>query len=42
MTDVMNEGHCGLPIDELVPLAKKLLEVPRHGRHLQRTRRHCF
>ena len=24
----MNDGHCGLPTDELVPLAQKLLEVP--------------
>jgi exodeoxyribonuclease V alpha subunit len=28
LTEAMNEGHCGLPIDELVPLAEKLLEVP--------------
>src|SRR6478672_3304806 len=25
--EAMNEGHCGLPVDELVPLAEKLLEV---------------
>jgi exodeoxyribonuclease V alpha subunit len=25
----MDEGHCGLPKDELVPLAEKLLEVPQ-------------
>jgi exodeoxyribonuclease V alpha subunit len=25
----MDEGHCGLPTDELVPLAEKLLEVPQ-------------
>jgi exodeoxyribonuclease V alpha subunit len=25
----MDEGHCGLPTEELVPLAEKLLEVPR-------------
>jgi hypothetical protein len=24
-----DEGHCGLPTDELVPLAEKLLEVPQ-------------
>ena len=24
----MDEGHCGLPTPELVPLAEKLLEVP--------------
>jgi exodeoxyribonuclease V alpha subunit len=28
LTEVMDEGHCGLPTDELVPLAEKLLEVP--------------
>jgi exodeoxyribonuclease V alpha subunit len=28
LTEAMNEGHCGLPIEELVPLAEKLLEVP--------------
>src|SRR5512138_724628 len=28
LTEAMDEGHCGLPIDELVPLAEKLLEVP--------------
>jgi exodeoxyribonuclease V alpha subunit len=25
----MDEGHCGLPTDQLVPLAEKLLEVAR-------------
>src|SRR5262247_4177319 len=25
----MDEGHCGLPTDELVPLAEQLLEVPQ-------------
>src|SRR3974390_3348481 len=25
----MDEGHCGLPTEELVPLAEKLLEVPK-------------
>jgi exodeoxyribonuclease V alpha subunit len=29
LTDAMDEGHCGLPTDELVPLAEKLLEVPQ-------------
>jgi exodeoxyribonuclease V alpha subunit len=28
LTEAMNEGHCGLPTEELVPLAEKLLEVP--------------
>jgi exodeoxyribonuclease V alpha subunit len=28
-TEAMDEGHCGLPIDELVPLAEKRLEVPQ-------------
>jgi exodeoxyribonuclease V alpha subunit len=27
LTEAMNEGHCGLPTDDLVPLAEKLLEV---------------
>jgi exodeoxyribonuclease V alpha subunit len=29
LTDSMDEGPCGLPTDELVPLAEKLLEVPQ-------------
>src|ERR1700726_2969616 len=29
LTDAMDEGHCGLPTDELVPLAEKLLEGPQ-------------
>ena len=28
LTEAMNEGHCGLPTEELVPLAVGLLEVP--------------
>jgi exodeoxyribonuclease V alpha subunit len=28
LIEAMDEGHCGLPTDELVPLAEKLLEVP--------------
>jgi exodeoxyribonuclease V alpha subunit len=28
LTEAMSDGHCGLPMDELVPLAFKLLEVP--------------
>jgi exodeoxyribonuclease V alpha subunit len=27
LTEAMDEGHCGLPTDELAPLAEKLLEV---------------
>jgi exodeoxyribonuclease V alpha subunit len=27
LSEATNEGHCGLPADELVPLAEKLLEV---------------
>ena len=27
--EATNEGHCGLPVDELVPLTEKLLEVPQ-------------
>src|SRR6201987_2466638 len=29
LTESMDEGHCGLPADELVPLAETLLEVPQ-------------
>jgi exodeoxyribonuclease V alpha subunit len=29
LTEAMEEGHCGLPTDELVPMAEKLLEVPQ-------------
>ena len=29
MTEAMDEGHCGLPTEELTPLAEKLLEVPQ-------------
>ena len=29
LTETMDEGHCGLPTDELIPLAEELLEVPR-------------
>src|SRR5271166_6298632 len=29
LTKAMDEGHCGLPTDELIPLAEKLLEVPQ-------------
>jgi exodeoxyribonuclease V alpha subunit len=28
LTEAMDEGHCGLPTEELVPLAVALLEVP--------------
>src|SRR2546428_6587532 len=28
LSEGVDEGHCGLPTDELVPLAEKLLEVP--------------
>ncbi|MFN3347381.1 ATP-dependent RecD-like DNA helicase [Pseudorhodoplanes sp.] len=29
LTEAMDEGHCGLPTDELLPLAEKLLDVPQ-------------
>jgi exodeoxyribonuclease V alpha subunit len=29
LTEAMDEGHCGLPTQELMPLAEKLLEVPQ-------------
>ena len=28
LTEAMDEGHCELPLAQLVPLAVKLLEVP--------------
>ena len=28
LTEAMDEGHCGLPADELEPLVSRLLEVP--------------
>jgi exodeoxyribonuclease V alpha subunit len=28
LAEAMDEGHCGLPTEELLPLAQKLLEVP--------------
>ncbi|GAA0600570.1 ATP-dependent RecD-like DNA helicase [Craurococcus roseus] len=28
LTEAMDDGHCGLPVGELVPLAERLLEVP--------------
>src|SRR5215469_13403416 len=28
LAEAMDEGHCGLPTEELVPLTQKLLEVP--------------
>src|SRR6476660_2098798 len=29
LTEAMDEGHCGLPAEDLIPLAEKLLEVPQ-------------
>ena len=29
LTEAMGDGHCGLPVEELVALAEKLLEVPQ-------------
>jgi exodeoxyribonuclease V alpha subunit len=28
LSEAMNDGHCGLPLDELVPMAEQLLEIP--------------
>ena len=28
LAEAMDDGHCGLPAEELIPLAQKLLEVP--------------
>jgi exodeoxyribonuclease V alpha subunit len=30
LTEAMDDGHCGLPTEELTPLAEKLLEVPQN------------
>ena len=30
LAEAMDEGHCGLPTDELIPLAEDLLEAPAH------------
>jgi exodeoxyribonuclease V alpha subunit len=37
LTEAMDEGHCGLPTEELIPLAEKLLEVPREHLHCSRS-----
>jgi len=29
LAEAMNEGHCGVPTEELMPLSEKLLEVPQ-------------
>src|SRR5512133_72437 len=29
LTEAMDDGHCGLPTEELIPLAEKLLQVPQ-------------
>jgi exodeoxyribonuclease V alpha subunit len=31
LTEAMDEGHCGLPTEELVPLTVELLEVPKEA-----------
>jgi hypothetical protein len=37
LTEGVDEGHCGLPTEELIPLAEKLLEVAT-GAHPHRAR----
>ena len=29
LTEAMDDGHCGLPTDQLIPLAEELLEAPK-------------
>ena len=29
LTEAMDEGHCGLPTDQLIPLAEEVLEAPK-------------
>ena len=44
LAEAMDEGHCGLPAEELVALTEKLLEVPVGARRNgagPRTRRRC-
>ena len=31
LTEAMEEGHCGLPTEELIPLAEKLLKPEFHA-----------
>src|SRR5579864_5170921 len=33
LTEAMDEGHCGLPVDELLPLAVDLIEAPKELVH---------
>jgi exodeoxyribonuclease V alpha subunit len=33
LTEAMDDGHCGLPVAELTPLAEKLLDVPQELVH---------
>jgi hypothetical protein len=33
LSEAMDEGHCGLPTGELIPLAEKLFEVPQELIH---------
>ena len=28
LTEAVSQGHCGLPVDDLMPMAEKLLEIP--------------
>jgi exodeoxyribonuclease V alpha subunit len=39
LTEAVSEGHCGLPEDELLPMAEQLLEIPddilREALHLE-------
>ena len=35
LTEAMDEGHCGLPTEELIPLAEKLLEVSQDSSALR-------
>ena len=41
LTEAMDEGHCGLPTDEMVPLAEKLVEVSADLIRTALGRDHC-
>ena len=41
LTEAMDEGHCGLPTEELIPLAEKLLEVPTGNHSAPRSISNC-
>ena len=42
LIEAMDDGHCGLPLDELVPMGCSVAAVDhRQPPRVQRTPRHC-